>query len=166
MQAEKIAQTFYETMFPGLKWADLRPGDTKKAVMLVASTKVLVLFESNGGVDQTDLFGLPMVIDDWPKDYREQFWARYPHKVGKKSALAKLDAIHDMPAKKRPKFEDVMMGLDRYVDTKPVDRSWCNPETFLSQHRWLDEPDHVGHNGAKTRSRNGLAALVLDDLGR
>jgi hypothetical protein len=30
---------------------------------------------------------------DWPKDYREQFWALYPRRTEKKSALAKLDAI-------------------------------------------------------------------------
>jgi hypothetical protein len=73
----------------------------------------------------------------WPRDYREQFWSRYPHKVGKDKALQKLDAI----AKSRKvAFVDLMAGLERYIASKPPNREWCNPQTWLNGGRWKDEP--------------------------
>jgi hypothetical protein len=34
----------------------------------------------------------------------------------------------------------LLAALRRYVDTKPPDRHWCNPATWLNQGRWDDEP--------------------------
>jgi hypothetical protein len=75
----------------------------------------------------------------WPSDYRDQFWNAFPNKVGKPMALKKLDGI----ARGSTRWEDLMAGLDRYIRTKPSDRAWLNPGTFLNQERWADQPASV-----------------------
>jgi len=74
---------------------------------------------------------------DWPGDYREQFWQAFPNKVGKPNALTRLERLH-----KRGdiRWSDLMAGLQNYIRTKPVDRQWLNPATFLNQERWADQP--------------------------
>jgi hypothetical protein len=81
--------------------------------------------------------------DGWPADYREVLWQAYPNKVGKPKALAKLDACR----KRGVGFADIMAGLDRYIRTKPPDRAWLNPETFLNQERWTDQPAPAPQQG-------------------
>lgn len=79
----------------------------------------------------------PALVDDgWPVDFRDQFWDRYPHKVGKPTALAKLEAVR----KRGVSWSALMDGLDRYIAAKPPDRPWLNPATFLNQERWNDQP--------------------------
>lgn len=82
---------------------------------------------------------VPAVVadDGWPADYRERFWETYPHRVGKSDALAKLDRIRKS---KRVTFDKLMSGLSAYIRSKPPDRQWCNPATWLNQGRWDDEP--------------------------
>ena len=71
-----------------------------------------------------------------PKILFRDWYEKYPHKVGRAaaekafpSALAKAGSI------------DVLMaGVDAYRRTKPPDRPWCNPATWLNQERWLDRP--------------------------
>jgi hypothetical protein len=102
------------------------------------------------------------LADDWPSDYREQFWGLFPNKVGKPKALAKLDGCR----KRGIVFAEIIAGLDRYIHTKPPDRAWLNPETFLNQERWADQPAETlaqGHSNGQTRSRIIQAA---DDLSR
>lgn len=74
--------------------------------------------------------------DGWPDDYREKFWAKYPNKVGKPKAFAKLD----LARKRGIQWDEIMVGLERYIAAKPPDRPWLNPETFLNQERWADQP--------------------------
>lgn len=90
--------------------------------------------------------GALVANDGWPADYREQFWNRYPNKVGKPKALAKLD----LARKHGASFPEIMDGLDRYIASKPPDRAWLNPETFINQERWTDQPAQV--ENAKTGS--------------
>lgn len=94
---------------------------------------------------------LALIVDDgWPADFREQFWSRYPNKVGKPKALAKLDGVR----RRGVAFAEIMTGLDRYIASKPPDRAWLNPETFINQERWADQPAPVtqqqGGNGKRT----------------
>jgi uncharacterized protein YdaU (DUF1376 family) len=100
---------------------------------------------------------------DWPSDYRQRFWEKYPHKVGKGAAIAKLER----EAKRgRVTFEDLMAGLDRYV-RKTDDRPWCNPSTWIFQQRWLDQPAAPAErNGASNDQRYGRRAFgaVTDDF--
>lgn len=94
-----------------------------------------------------------VVDDDWPPDYRDRFWDRYPNKVGKPKALAKLDACR----KRRIPFNAIMDGLDRYIRTKPPDRQWLNPETFINQERWNDQPAPVSQGNPDERSGSVFA---------
>ena len=82
-----------------------------------------------------------VVHDGWPADFREQFWSRYPNKVGKPKALAKLEGAR----KRGVPFTEIMTGLDAYIRSKPPDRAWLNPETFINQERWADQPAEVSH---------------------
>lgn len=85
------------------------------------------------------------------------FWEMYPNKVGKKDAERKFIAIAKSGV---VTFDELMAGLDRYVH-KADDRPWCNPATWLNQHRWTDKPAQV------TNGRSLLAATerIIDQLG-
>jgi hypothetical protein len=75
--------------------------------------------------------------DDWPSDFREQFAEAYPHKVSMAAALAMLDE-----ARKGGKvsWRGLLAGLACYRETKPEDRHWMNPKTWIEQERWNDKP--------------------------
>lgn len=79
----------------------------------------------------------------WPSDAFNQFWTKYPHKVGRAACAAKLDKIRKGG---QVTFEHLMEGLDRYVH-KRDDRPWCNPQTWLNQGRWDDEPARSAAGG-------------------
>ncbi len=69
------------------------------------------------------------------------WWECYPEKVGKgaaRKAFAK--------ALTKTSLDQLIAGVERYKATKPLDRSWCNPATWLNQERWLDVP--AVNNGA------------------
>jgi len=94
-------------------------------------------------------------IDGFPADAFERFYERYPHKVGKAAAARAFAAVQKQ---RRATFNALMIGLVTYVDTKPPDRPWCNPATWLNQDRWADKPAFPqerrifgGQNGAGNR---------------
>lgn len=72
----------------------------------------------------------------WPRDAFDQFWNKFPNKVGKgaaRTAFARVEKSGIVT------FERLMEGLDAYVNKKD-DRPWCIPTTFLNQERWDDQP--------------------------
>lgn len=74
-------------------------------------------------------------------EFENEFWPAYPHKVGKadaQKAFVKARARSELPA--------LIAGLRNYIATKPADRPWCNPSTWLNQDRWLDQPAATGPN--------------------
>lgn len=73
------------------------------------------------------------------RESEHRFWAIYPHKVGKAPALKALSS-----ALRKASIEEICAGVERYVATKPPDRQWCNPATWLNQERWLDMPSAIG----------------------
>ncbi|MDQ0505966.1 hypothetical protein [Xanthobacter agilis] len=91
--------------------------------------------------------------DDWPRDFQDLFWRAYPHRVGKSDALAKLDRIRKS---RRVTFAKLMSGLDAYIASKPPDRQWCNPATWLNQGRWDDEPNIAAPPRGQERSQHEL----------
>jgi len=100
------------------------------------------------------------------------FWQAYPHKVGKDAARTSFDRVRKSG---RVAYPALLEGLRRYVASKPVDRSWCNPATWLNQGRWADEPDpagsQMGRPGARASPDRSLSpaarrALFLRDLSR
>lgn len=72
----------------------------------------------------------------------DRFWRAYPHKVGKRAA-----AVAFGQALRRASLDEILAGLERYKATKPPERNWCNPLTFLDEDRWLDEPGPPALNG-------------------
>lgn len=70
------------------------------------------------------------------------FWEGWPNKVGKPKAFSAFKT-----ARKSHSLQEIISGRDRYVRTKPPDRPWLNPATFLNQERFNDqpaEPDDAG----------------------
>lgn len=65
----------------------------------------------------------------------DTWWDEYPHKIAKPKARKAFAA-----ALKRASPEELLAGLRRYIETKPPDRQWCNPATWLDGDRWNDEP--------------------------
>jgi len=95
-----------------------------------------------------------------------EFWAMYPHKVGKPVAEQSYSKARDKNFTKEQIFE----GLEKYIKSKPPDRSWLNPATFINQERFTDEPDNsiqtspsnnINHNAAaRQKPRNAIDRLV------
>ncbi|BAV45290.1 Uncharacterized protein MLTONO_0387 [Mesorhizobium loti] len=65
----------------------------------------------------------------------EAWWSGYPEKVGKGAARKAFDQ-----ALRKASIEVLICGVERYIATKPADRAWCHPSTWLNQERWLDQP--------------------------
>ena len=96
----------------------------------------------------------------------EDFWEAYPHKVGKASARAAFEK-----ARRKVSLDDLLDGVRRYVASKPSDRPWCNPSTFINQERWLDRPAATlasgpARGGDKSQSLGERAAQKLRERER
>jgi hypothetical protein len=92
------------------------------------------------------------------------WYENYPHKIGRAAAeKAFWKAMH------KGTLEELERGLERYIRTKPPDRPWCNPATWLNQERWKDEPNEITktNNGKPTKSDRAEAARqrALERLG-
>jgi hypothetical protein len=83
----------------------------------------------------------------------DRWWEGYPEKTGKGAAKRAF-----VKALTKTSIDQLMVGVERYKATKPVDRPWCHPATWLNQERWLDVPAstsaatgdlsfHAGPNG-------------------
>lgn len=89
-----------------------------------------------------------------PTDF-DRFWEAYPAKVGKKAAAKAW-----VKAKDRPPLPAVLAALDRYRRTKPADREWCHPSTWLNEGRWDDgEIAGAGPPAAEPPTFDGPPAL-------
>lgn len=84
--------------------------------------------------------------DDWPKDFREQFWNRYPRKAGKKAAITKLEGVRkrgEVP------FGVLMAGIAKIPISEP--RFIPHPATWLNEGRWDDEVLPLGASNGSSR---------------
>lgn len=86
----------------------------------------------------------------------ERFWSSWPHKVGKPTAEKAFRRVAG-------RVDEILVGVERYVRTKPHDRPWLNPATFLNNERWKDEPAPEPQSRAGPRQdpvfKNGFAAV-------
>jgi hypothetical protein len=91
------------------------------------------------------------------------FWADWPNKVGKPAAVKALAAAR----KRGVPFEAIMLGVHAYIRTKPPDRPWLNPATFLNQDRWEDQPAKVENakTGNVLQATDNLVS-ILDSFNR
>ena len=80
------------------------------------------------------------------------FWPAYPHKVGRPAALRAFIA-----KRQEASLAEIMNGLARYKSDRPPDRQWLNPETFLNDERFRDEPAPARvPNGAKSTGHDAI----------
>jgi len=74
---------------------------------------------------------------DWPADYREQFWRKYPNKKDKHEALKALDKVAFAG---KTRWADLIAGIERYILSRGVQRGFVKmPATFLNKGSWKDE---------------------------
>ena len=97
----------------------------------------------------TDTKALPPNPPTGGADF-DSWWDAYPHKVGKKAARKAYSV-----ARKQADAATLLAGVAAYVSSKPQDRQWCNPATWLNQGRWEDQPAVPG----RARPATGLGAL-------
>jgi len=75
----------------------------------------------------------------------ERFWEAYPEKIGKKAAWRAWEKAAD-----RPDLPSILAAIKTYIATKPVDRNYAHPSTWINEGRWLDRPaDHAPQGAAK-----------------
>jgi len=85
----------------------------------------------------------------------DEWYKIYPHKIGKaaaKTAFSKAIGKAD--------FDELKIGLQRYIETKPPDRPWCNPATWLNQERWTDQPASEGKQDGPKPTQAELLAIM------
>jgi hypothetical protein len=85
----------------------------------------------------------------------ETWYSKYPHKVGRRAAENAFVAV----VLKGATPDELLAGLAAYVRSKPPDRPWCNPATWLNQERWKDQPADT--NGAAAEPVN--VSLSIDE---
>ena len=93
-------------------------------------------------------------------EFEDSFWPVWPNKVGKPSALKAFRS-----ARRKAELSEIISGLHRYVASKPPERDWLNPATFLNQERWNDTPAPQARAGP-TQSRNGWGEVAADNIER
>lgn len=90
-------------------------------------------------------------------EFADKFWPAYPNKTGKPKALTSF-----ITARKSASLEEIMAGLTRYIASKPPDRQWLNPTTFLNQQRWADEPAQITGGQHEQRHSNSARPSFID----
>jgi hypothetical protein len=127
-----------------------------RALLRSATTETETDTEADTESEKKEPRVAALVDDGWPDDYRKQFWDIWPNKVAKPKALMKLERIR----KRGVSWGTLMDGVRRYIRTKPPDRSWMNPETFLNGERWNDQPAEI--SGGKSESLASVAKRQAD----
>lgn len=94
----------------------------------------------------------PQGVDGYPEDF-EEFWQRYPRKIGKGDAYKRWKKI-------RPGAElkaRILWSLDQHKRSEQWQREngryIPNPATWLNQARWDDEPEAGAQTTAPPRPR-------------
>ena len=88
--------------------------------------------------------------------YFEEFWERYPRRIGKKRA----NEYWHRKTITAETFKEIMAGLDRYIelDWKGKNMDYIpHPSTWINQERWKDEVIN-GKLGKSTRADYGSNA--------
>ncbi|WP_292131361.1 hypothetical protein [Mesorhizobium sp.] len=90
----------------------------------------------------------------------DAWWALYPNKVDKAAGWKAFPV-----ALKKIGPQGLMDGLRQYIETKPTDRQWLNPATWLNGERWGDRPANVSARQARKTASSVLADLVRSQDG-
>lgn len=82
--------------------------------------------------------------DDWPDDFADQFWRKWPNKVAKVPGMKAL-----AKARRRVPFGVMMAALERFVQSTDP-QFYGHPASWLNADRWTDEPQPRNTNGKRT----------------
>jgi uncharacterized protein YdaU (DUF1376 family) len=100
----------------------------------------------------------------------EAWYSHYPHKVQR--GAAEKAFLKALPL---TTVEELISGVHRYIASKPPDRQWQNPATWLNGKGWLDAPAQVSQSPPsgkrnyvdvamdRMRQANGTENLFGDD---
>jgi hypothetical protein len=149
--------------------ADEPPGETAPATASETNKK-----ESNPSESKKEeeaRFARPTRVREDAAAVRlnfKEWWREQPNKVGEVEAFKAYSAAH---ARAGP--AELLIGLRRYIDSKPPDQKWLNPATWLRQERWRDQPAQQPNGGrrnerGKSPAENlyaGFAAAAGYDTG-
>jgi len=91
----------------------------------------------------------------------DEWYALYPHKVQRgaaEKAWPKARAIATLP--------ELMAGLKRYIASKPPDRPYLNPATWLNGKSWMNQPAEVTPlaRGSPPGTNKSFSSFLLNDL--
>jgi hypothetical protein len=90
-------------------------------------------------LEDWDLFDATNIgLQDWPKNYREQFWAAYPRKVEKVNAMKALDKVRKT---RILKWQILIEAVKHYAVATHGSKYIKHPATWLNAGCWDDEPD-------------------------
>ena len=84
----------------------------------------------------------------------DEWYDGFPNKVGKEAARRSFRSVIRKPG---VTLDALKSGVERYIASKPPDRPWCNPSTWLNQGRWGDHP------ATDTAKQVAAASPPLDD---
>lgn len=91
-----------------------------------------------------DLFGnVPVAADDWPEDFADQFWAKWPkhfRKYARKDVATKLARVR---RKREATWAEIWGGLCAYLATNPDPQFIPAPAVWVHQARWAANYDVV-----------------------
>jgi hypothetical protein len=97
----------------------------------------------------------PLKGPPFPSDF-ETWYRTYPHKVQRGAAERAFPKARQIAS-----LEELLAGVERYVASKPADRPWQNPATWLNGKGWLDTPAPVARAGPEPRRTVHSAAEKL-----
>lgn len=90
----------------------------------------------------------------WPDDYEAVFWREYPRRIGKRSAVRKLQTIW----KSDEVSWDVLIGAVKLYAKEVAGKETryiAHPATWLNAGRWEDETDTPKDSAPEITPRNG-----------
>lgn len=110
--------------------------------------------------------GEMMVIpSDWPEDYFDQFYSRYPNKKAPDRARKALDKI---AASGKTRFADLISGLERYIlFDEDVRRGFVqHPATWLNGGCWKNQEQTTPRRVERKSSFDVAADLLSGSYGQ
>ena len=96
------------------------------------------------------------LLSDWPADYRDIFWSKYPNKKEKARAMNALDRVRKAG---KTRWADLLAGLERYIISETVQRGFVKyPERWIKYECWKDEEQTTPHAVERPASFFDVAA--------
>lgn len=87
------------------------------------------------GQRKTDAEFRPLnkIAPTWNKEF-DTFWAAYPHRIAKLDAQKAYQQVRKLASP-----DEILAGVQRYIESKPGWQAWKHPAAWLRAGRWMDE---------------------------